>query len=125
MPGATPPHDPSDAADDCATSNSFDDHGIPRGSRLISRTYNRLGADGEPAFEPTEAFFDRLESAFTWAYLGSVEERGVPEHVEVAIDDARARTAEEFRDRTDADLRLDVIPSFYQQVAAYHCAYRE
>ncbi|PSP60380.1 hypothetical protein BRC73_02475 [Halobacteriales archaeon QH_7_66_37] len=37
-------HDRSDPTGDCSTSDSVDDHGIPRGSTLISRTYNRLAA---------------------------------------------------------------------------------
>ncbi|MFW6435990.1 MAG: hypothetical protein ACOCY1_06365 [Halovenus sp.] len=112
------PHD--DDGRNCASSDSFDDHG----EQLVSRTYNRL-AVGELAFEPTEAFFDRLEEAFIWAYLGSVDTSGVPEHVSLAIEDAKAVTYGEFRDRPDADLRTDVVPAFYQRVAGFHCAYRE
>jgi len=116
------PHEKSGTG--CASSDSFDDHGIERGEQLISRTYNRL-AVGELAFEPTKAFFDRLEEAFIWAYLGSVDGSGVPEHVSLAIDDAKAVTYEQFREQSDADLRNDVVPAFYQQVAGFHCAYRE
>jgi len=108
---------------DCSSSDSFDDHGIDRGEQLVSRTYNRL-AVGQVAFEPTEAFFDRLEEAFIWAYLGTVEEGGIEEHVDVAIADAKAVTFEEFRDQSEADLRESVIPTFYQHVAGFHCAYR-
>jgi hypothetical protein len=116
------PHDESGT--DCSSADSFDDHGIERGDQLVSRTYNRL-AVGELTFEPTEAFFDRLEEAFIWAYLGSVDQTGVPEHVSLAIEDAKAVTYEQFRDRSDADLRNDVVPAFYQRVAGFHCAYRE
>lgn len=115
---------PHDGGTNCSSSDSFDDHGIERGDELVSRTYNRL-AVGELAFELTEAFFDRLEEAFIWAYLGSVDQNGIPEHVSLAIEDAKAVTFEQFSEQPDADLRNDVVPAFYQQVAGFHCAYRE
>jgi len=109
---------------DCTTTGSFTDHDIEDGSTLIQQAYYRLADGDRTEFEPTTAFFDSLESAFIWAYLGAVRERGVPEHVEAAINDARAHTAEEFENRPDADLRTDVVPAFYRQLAAFHCAYR-
>jgi ABC-type sulfate/molybdate transport systems ATPase subunit len=109
---------------ECTTTGSFADHDIEDGARLIQRTYYRLKAGDMAAFEPTEDFFDALESAFVWAYLGSVDERGVPDHVQAAIDDATAFTREEFADRPDADLRTDVIPAFYHHAAGFHCKYR-
>ncbi|MEF8821943.1 MAG: hypothetical protein V5A52_06670 [Halovenus sp.] len=115
---------PYDEGTNCSSSDSFDDHGIERGDQLVSRTYNRLAA-GELAFEPTETFFDRLEEAFIWAFLGSVDQNGIPEHVTLAIEDAKAVTLEQFNDQPDADLRNAVVPAFYQQVAGFHCAYRE
>ena len=76
VPGAVNrPHDRSDPTGDCSTSDSFDDHGIPRGRTPISRTYDRLAAGSEPRFEPTVAFFDRLESAFILGVPG--HRRGV------------------------------------------------
>ncbi|MFB6233118.1 MAG: hypothetical protein ABEH61_02550 [Haloarculaceae archaeon] len=108
----------------CTTTESFDDHGIDDGSDLIRRAHYRLSGDGIPAFEPTEAFFGRIETAFLWAYLGSTEDRGVPQHVEAALTDARALTHEEFSDRQDADLRTEVLPAFYRRFAGFHCAYR-
>lgn len=111
--------------DDCTTTESFSDHGIEDGTDLVTETYYRLQAGERLEFSPTETFFDRLESAFLWAYLGSVDERGVPPHVEAAIDDARALTREEFEDRADPDLRTEVIPAFYRRVAGFHCLYRE
>lgn len=114
-----------DPADDCSTTDSFSDHGIGDGVNLITRTYFRLQRGENRGFEPTDRFFDQLESAFIWAYLGSVDEPGVPAHVERAIEDARARTETEFADRPDADLRTDVIPWFYRHVASLHCLYRK
>jgi hypothetical protein len=113
-----------DPAESCTTTGSFHDHGIPDGYELVTRTYTRLVAGTDVEYEPTESFFDRLAAAFTWAYLGSVEEPGVPAHVEAAIDDARVATAEEFADDPGADLRTEVLPAFYRWVADYHCAYR-
>lgn len=109
---------------DCTTTRSFADHEIVDGTRLIQRSYYRLVEGGVGEFEPTDAFFDALESAFIWAYLGTVDEPGVPDHVAAAIDDARAATAEEFADRPDADLRTAVLPTFYSHAAGFHCAYR-
>jgi hypothetical protein len=34
-------------------------------------------------------------------------------------------TQEEFGNNPDADLRTDVIPTFYRHAANFHCAYRE
>lgn len=109
----------------CTTTGSFEDHDIEDGAELIEQTYYRLADADRTSFEPTSSFFDALESAFIWAYLGSVDERGIPEHVQAAIDDAKIFTAEDFADRSDADLRTDVIPTFYQYAAGFHCAYRE
>ena len=111
------------AENSCTTSSSFDDHGIDSGSDLIQRAYYRL-SDAGVDFEPTAEFFARLESAFVWAYLGSTEDRGVPQHVAVALDDARALIREEFADRPDAALRTEVLPAFYRTLAGFHCAYR-
>lgn len=117
---------PSDhPAEECTTTASFDDHGIVDGSDLVTSTYYRLGEADRVAFPLTEEAFDRLESAFLWAYLGSVEESGVPRHVELAIEDARARTREKFEDSEEADLRTEVLPAFYRRVAGFHCIYRE
>ncbi|MFT4884075.1 MAG: hypothetical protein ACI8U4_001588 [Natronomonas sp.] len=113
-------HDPSA---NCTTTTSFEDHGLADGSTLIRETHYRLVESGT-TYEPTEAFFDRLESAFIWAYLGTTDEAGVPPHVGAAIADARSRTHEAFRETDDANLRTDVIPAFYQRVAGFHCIYR-
>jgi hypothetical protein len=113
-----------DSTEECTTTGSFADHDIEDGSALIQRTYYRLAGADRTGFEPTESFFDALESAFIWAYLGTTRESDIPEHVEAAIDDARAHTVAEFTDRPDADLRTDVIPAFYRHLAAFHCAYR-
>jgi hypothetical protein len=103
---------------------SFADHNIDDGSALIKRTYFRLTDAGRTTFDPTPSFYDALESAFMWAYLGTVEEAEIPLHVEAAIDDARAFTEEDFAQDSEADLRTDVIPTFYQYAAGFHCAYR-
>jgi hypothetical protein len=115
----------SDTADDCTTTKSFDDHDIEDGMALIQQTYYRLAAADGVEYEPTESFFAALESAFIWAYLGTVEENGIPDHVEAAIQDARVSTAKEFADQWDADLRTEVVPTFYSYAAGFHCAYRE
>ncbi|MEF8825082.1 MAG: hypothetical protein V5A27_01880 [Halapricum sp.] len=111
--------------DDCTSTGSFSDHGIGNGVDLVTRTYYRLQGTERHEFEPTQRFFDQLESAFIWAYLGSVDESGVPTHVELAIEDARTLTQDEFHDKPDADLRTEVIPAFYRRVAGFHCIYRD
>jgi hypothetical protein len=110
-------------ADDCTTTTSFTDHGLDDGSTLVRETYYRLATAGYGTFDPSEAFFDRLESAFVWSYLSTVDETAVPPHVAEAITDATALTFEEFQDAR-ADLRTEVIPAFYQRVAGFHCVYR-
>lgn len=110
---------------ECETTDSFSDHGIEDGTELVTRTYYRLQSGERHEFEPSERFFDRLESAFVWAYLESIDGGDVPEHVQSAIDDARELTREEFEDRPGADLRTAVIPAFYSRVAGFHCIYRE
>ena len=114
-----------DAADDCTTTRSFDDHGIDDGSELIRRTHYRLVADGDDAFEPTDRFLDRLADAFTRAYLTVTDEYELPPHVAAAVDDARVRVGGEFADDPDADLRVEVIPAFYRHAAGFHCLYRK
>lgn len=114
----------SRSGDECTTTGSFSEHGIEDGTDLITSTYFRLQNATRDQFDPSETFFDKLESAFIWAYLGSGEETGVPEHVELAIDDARALTHEEYADQPGADLRTEVIPTFYRHVADFHCLYR-
>lgn len=113
--------------DECTTTKSFGDPAIPDGTTLITRTYYRITESDQETFSQTDAFYDALESAFTWAYLGSIDERGVQEHVGAAIDDARAVTAADFADAdpTTVDVRTDVIPTFYRYVADFHCSYRE
>ncbi|MFB6227883.1 MAG: hypothetical protein ABEH88_04760 [Halobacteriales archaeon] len=109
--------------EDCTTTESFSDHGIGDGADLVTRTYYRLRGSG--ASDPSsEGFFDRLESAFREVYLDAADGSEVPTHVELAIEDARALTKREFTDRPDADLRTDVVPTFYCRIAGFHCRYR-
>jgi hypothetical protein len=111
--------------DNCTTTGSFTDHGVTDGSDLILQTYYRLLDDGVAQFSPTEEFFDHLVDSFRRIYLLSAEEGAVPDHVAAAIDDARVWTAKEYADEPEADLREEVLPTFYQQAAAFHCQYRE
>ncbi|MFB6205381.1 MAG: hypothetical protein ABEJ05_02480 [Haloglomus sp.] len=115
---------PDPTTDGCTTTDSFDDHGIHDGADLLTATYYRLAA-ADTEFEPTASFFDRLESAFVWAYLGAVDGTDVPDHVMAAVEDAREQTRAEFAERPEADLRTDVIPAFYRRIAGFHCAYRD
>lgn len=109
----------------CTTTASFDDHGVDDGSDLIRQTYDRLAADDDGTFEPTDRFFDRLADAFMRSYLTATGEFSLPDDVAPAIDDARTWTAIDFADEQDADLRTQVVPTFYQYAAGFHCTYRE
>lgn len=109
--------------DDCTTTGSFSDHGIGHGADIVTGTYYRLQSVEGRQFKPTDRFFDQFESAFIWAYLGSVDEAGVPAHVELAIEGARAHTQAAFDDRPDVDLRTEVILAFYRRVAGFHRIY--
>jgi hypothetical protein len=124
MVGDTDPHGRTDGDRDCGTTDSFDDHGVADGSDLVTRTYYRLDGMDDPTFRPTPGFFDRIEEAFTWAYLRSTDETGLPPHVAAALADAKSLTAAEFEERPEADLRTDVLPAFYQRLASFHCTYR-
>jgi hypothetical protein len=123
--GADESDEAGDTGDACTTTGSFADHDIEDGSTLIDRTYYRLASADGVEYEPSASFFLALESAFRWAYLGTTDGTDVPAHVEAAIDDARAFTAEDFADRPNADLRTEVVPTFYRYAAGFHCAYRE
>lgn len=89
---------------------------------LVAATERHLRADGVTAFESTVRFYDALESAFLRAYRGTDE--GVPSHLQAAVDEARAFTREDYADEPDADLREDVLATFYRYAAGFHSAYR-
>lgn len=113
-----------DDAANCTTTASFDDHEIEDGMALITGTYARLqGFD--IAYEPAEWFYEALEIAFTAAYLEMTDESTLPSHVAAAIEDARYFIATEFDEQPEASLRNEVIPTFYRQVAGFHCIYRQ
>lgn len=109
--------------EECTTTGSFADHDIEDGSVLIERTYYRL-AEAETSPDETDSVLDALESAFIWAYLETTDGNVIPADVEAAIDDARAFARGEIADRPDADLRTDLVPTFYQYAAGFHCVYR-
>lgn len=110
---------------DCTTTTSFSDHGVDDGADLMTATYYRLLDAGYREFQPGAEFFEAIETAFVRTYLDRVDDAGVlPDHVAAAILDARDLTREEFEDRSDADLRTEVLPAFYRRVAGFHCAYR-
>lgn len=114
-------NDTRDGRRECTASGGA---GLAGDADLETRTYYRLLSADRRQFEPTDRLFDQLESAFLWAYLGSVDEPGVPPAVELAVEDALALTREQFADRPDADLRTEVIPAFYERVVGFYCAYR-
>jgi hypothetical protein len=98
-------------AEEWTTTGSSSDHGGGNGVDLPTRAYYRLRSADRREFEPNERFFDQLESAFIWAYLGSADEPGIPSYVYIAIEEARSHTVSRFTDRPDADLNHAVQQS--------------
>ncbi len=94
-------------------------------SKYRAYVFESNRSDADTVLASAGPFFDRIESAFIGDSLGSIDERGIPNHVETAIDDARSLTRDEFDDRADADLPTEVIPAFYLRVAEFHCRCRE
>jgi hypothetical protein len=105
--------------DTCTTTRTFSAYGIPDGSALIRRTHRRLG-DGPGTVDA--AAVQRVGAAFRDAFLELAAVETVPEAVSAAVDDAAYFTTEAF-DGDDADVRTDLVPSFYRSVAGFHCAY--
>jgi hypothetical protein len=105
--------------DACTTTRTFSAYGIADGSSLVRRTYYRLGDDPGTI---DAAAVQRIGAAFGDAFVELADVDAVPDAVSMAVEDAAYFTGESF-DGADADLRTDVLPSFYRSVAAFHCAY--
>lgn len=106
---------------DCATTGSFADYGVEDGSVLVRRMYRSLaGTDAEGPY--TGATFDRLERAFRSAFASETGLDGLPEPVDLALEDALYRTREGYLGAT-RDLRTGLVTDFYRDLAGYHCAY--
>ncbi len=115
---------PADMIDECTTTLSFADHGIDDGHALLTGTYARYRNQADEPFTATDEDLDRLEVAFIRTYLDELGAGTVDDHVRAALDDTLAEMREQYAEADDPDLRTDVIPTFYQQLAAYHCDYR-
>lgn len=92
------------------------------GRQLRRRTHDDLVEDGFGTYEPTAAYADRLAQTFRAVLAEQADLLTVPEDVDAAIDDAVHATLSEHEE--DADLRTDVVGTFYRSFAAFYCAYR-
>jgi len=105
------------------TATAFVEFGIRDGADLIHRTHYRL-VDGDlDGFEPSVAFFDRLNTAFRTSFVRAARRPVVPEPVDAAVVEASGETAHAFLERPEADLRQAVLPEFYRRVASNYCAF--
>lgn len=116
--GRIPPRPPP-----MPTTSAFDAYGITDGVDLVHRTSYRLLATGDGSFEPTAAFLARVDRAFWAAYIRAAAVPLVPTPLDAALEDAAALTAEEFADEPDADLRGEVLPSYYGTPVGLFCRY--
>lgn len=108
----------------CSThTTAFDHHGIVDGTELIARTHYALSETGDLTPEPTSAFVDRVATAFRAAYVKEAAVPLVPDPVNEAIDHASDTLVHDLLDEPDADLRTELLPTFFQRVAGAYCAH--
>lgn len=108
----------------CSThTTAFDDHGITDGTELIARTHYTLAETEALTPEPTGAFVEQVATAFRRAFIHEAKVPLVPEPVTHAIEYATDRLAHRLLDDPDADLRTEILPAFYQNVAGAYCAH--
>lgn len=101
---------------------TFARYGIPDGSVLVQRTERLLTGNGGGTV--TDSTLSLLEAAFRTSFLELAAVESVPPDVAAAVEDAAYFTREEYAG-THADLRTEVVASFYRSVAEFHHAYRE
>lgn len=110
----------------CSTHTAaFTDHGITDGTDLVSRTYYTLSTNGHRTPEATSEFADQVAMAFRQAFIRSAAVPLVPEPIDVAIDEATNVIIHHVLDDSDADLRTEILPAFYQTVASTYCSHLE
>ncbi|MFB6299014.1 MAG: hypothetical protein ABEH65_02000 [Halobacteriales archaeon] len=108
----------------CSTNaRAFVDHDIEDGADLIARTYYDLAATGDRTVKPTPVYADRIGNAFRKAFIQSTDVPLVPDPVDAAVDEASDLLVHRILDDPDADLRTEILPSFYRLVARTYCAY--
>ncbi|MEF8843045.1 MAG: hypothetical protein V5A62_15715 [Haloarculaceae archaeon] len=106
----------------CSTSDTaFLDYGLPNGQVLVPATYYALAARDEGTFGPTPEYVHRIADTFRTAFVRRAALPVVPEPVDAAVEDAVTPTLHEFTH--EADLRTEVLPTFYRRVASYTCTY--
>jgi len=108
----------------CSTRTAaFIHHGIDDGVDLVARTYYELADDGHRNPEPTTEFAERVASAFRGAFVRNAPVPLVPDPVDAAIDEATDTLVHRVLDDPDADLRTEILPAFYRDVASAYCAH--
>lgn len=109
-------------AEPCARSDdALASFGID-GRQLRQRTHDDLVEDGFGTYEPTAAYVDRLAQTFRAVLAEQADLLAIPEDVDAAIDDAVHATLSDHDG--NADLRTDVVRTFYRSFAGFYCAYR-
>ena len=107
--------------DACTTTRTFAVYGVDDGSVLV-RTTHRLVHDEDDG-TVTDATLDLVAAAFRAAFLEHADVGSLPADVAAAVEDARYFTRERYAG-AEADLRTELLPAFYREVAGFHCAYR-
>jgi hypothetical protein len=107
--------------DTCTTTRAFDVYGVPDGSVLV-RTTHRLVHEADRG-TVTDETLEFVAAAFRAAFLEHAAVDSLPPDVDAAVEDARHFTGERFV-ASEADLRTELLPAFYREVAGFHCAYR-
>lgn len=101
---------------------AFAAYGVADGSAIVHRTYYRLRSPDDDAVHPSSEFMASLAQAFRRAFLVETELHTVPEAVDAAVDQAVTVTLHDLLDRGSADLRTQVLPTFYRTVSRTYCA---
>lgn len=110
----------------CSThADAFADHGIEDGANLISKAYYILARQNIRTPDASSAFVTQVARAFRQAYIQHAAIPLVPEPIDAAIDDAADMLVHAVLDEPAADLRTELLPVFYHQVATLYCSHLE
>lgn len=108
----------------CTTRTAaFTDHGIRDGADLVFRTYYALVTSGHATPEVSDEFVEHVAAAFRRAFIREAAVPLVPEPVEAAIEAATDPVVHRLLDDRDADLRTEILPTYYRAVANAYCAH--
>lgn len=106
------------------SATAFRELGVEDGTALVTRTYDDLVADGVDAYEPGDAFLERVAAVFRVNLAELSGAAALPPDVDAALDDARYWTRVELEEVSMPALRTDVLPRFSLWFARFYCQYR-